>query len=60
MSARVWPVVARLFGLVIAVTLAQGMFSPANAQQTPARLNYEYKLIVPPQPTATAERIEVI
>ena len=51
--------VARLLGLVVAVTLAQGMFSPAHAQK-PARLNYEYQLIAPPQPTATGERIEVI
>ena len=60
MSARLWLGVVRLAGVVIAVTLAQGVFAPASAQQKPARINYEYQLIAPPQPTSTAERIEVI
>ena len=60
MNARAWAVAGRLVSVAIAAILALGILAPASAQQKPARLNYEYQLIVPPQPTATGERIEVI
>ncbi|HUP96057.1 MAG TPA: thiol:disulfide interchange protein DsbA/DsbL [Burkholderiales bacterium] len=60
MSARVWREVGKLVSAAVVAILALALFAPASAQQSPARLNYEYQLIVPPQPTPTAERIEVI
>ena len=60
MSARGWLGVGRLASVAVLAILALVVFAPANAQQSPARLNYEYQLIVPPQPTPAAERIEVI
>ena len=52
-AAHVWALAL----IVTAVLLAPGM--TVAAQEPQARVNYEYRPI-PPQPTATGERIEVI